>query len=217
MVTFAAYWPVHNNPKHTQRLGHIDNLRKIGIDVFFGDKTHGLDCAEVLLGDPPASKVPARLYSVRNCVLKFGLPVQPEVFQSLVKIWLSKVLLFQQAQAWAPTGTVFVWVDCVHRPNLELIGCDTSGRVSVNRYGGSGTLPMHENPFLGGCCTRHVGTIATFLSASVVKVPAGILDEFISAYREMWAWVDGEYSVYDEEIILSCMFQKSPEMFSVVN
>jgi hypothetical protein len=78
-------------------------------------------------------------------------------------------------------------------------------------------MAMHENPFLGGCGTGHLQTLSVFLLAQVIRVPAGILDEFVSVYREMWAWVDEEYSVYDEEIILSCMFQKSPEMFSVVN
>jgi hypothetical protein len=211
-MRLSAYWRVNGNPKPSARRGHIKHLLASPVDLFFGREAVDAGFPQIMLDKPPASELNLAVFSRSRCFLKFNLPVQPEQFRELAAIWLSKVLLIKMASEVFQNTDHFVWVDCIYRIDAKSIQSSDANRVTVSRY-----RRPHRRLFGGSCGTAHIKTLGRLVRASVIKVPVAVVDEFSSRYLDMVQWVDDEYRIYDEEIVLSCMLQKWPDLFSAVN
>lgn len=210
MVIFSGYWEVKGNPKPTASLGHIDQLKEKNIDLLFCDKPYPINCKQVYI-DPPAAKYIKKFSS--PTALKFGLSCQTEIFQKLVSIWVSKILLFKLVSDLNPDKNDFIWVDCVHNINYNSIESSNTTRCCLNKYNGRNTSKMYHTPFND----RQFAHLDTYLMAQVIKINRHILDVFEKKYLECLDFANKNYNFYDEEIILSLMYKTNPDLFEIIN
>lgn len=211
-TTFSAYWRVENNPKPTAKLGHIKYAKNKNLDYFicsqdqieiFNNKIN-LEFKD--LPSLPYIKNLTNFCKSRDTVfLKFERPVRSDVFLNLATIWTSKILLFQKILDYTDANYL-MWVDCVRTNNLDLIASSDSDRCCINQY-----RNFTSNPF-GGLLKNVLPPVK--LSASVIKLPRHIITEFIEKYVECLQFVDNNFIIYDEEIVLTIMYEKHPQLFN---
>jgi hypothetical protein len=138
--------------------------------------------------------------------MKWGKKCSSNSFLELATIWTSKILLFEKVLDHTDSDYL-MWVDCVKTHNLDLIFSIDSDKCCINRYAPS-IFP--NNPY-NGLLKNTLPT--TKLSASVIKLPRHIIAEFIEKYIECLQFVDSNFIIYDEEIVLTIMHQKYPQIF----
>jgi hypothetical protein len=211
-TTFSAYWHVENNPKHTAKDGHIKNAQSKDLDYFICSQ----DQIEIFnnkinleFKDLPSLQYIKNLTNFcksRDTVfLKFGVEIQSDAFLKLAKIWTSKILLFQKILDYTDADYL-MWVDCVHTNNLDLIASSDSDRCCINQYRNS------TSKLFGGLLKNALPPAR--ILAQVIKIPRHMVSEFIEKYVECLQFVDHNFIIYDEEIVLTIMYEKHPQLFN---
>ena len=102
-----------------------------------------------------------------------------------------------------------MWVDCVITKNFNLIASSESDKCCINQYKKS-SFP--RKPY-GGLLKNTLPPIKTW--AQVIKIPRHMVSEFIEKYIECFQFVDHNFVIYDEEIVLTIMHQKYPQLFNL--
>lgn len=208
MVVFSGYWKVDNNPKASAKKGHIDHLKKKKIDLLFCDKKYGIINNEVIIDLPVKDLVKD---FTGECYTKFGQKINAETMTDLCKIWCSKILLFKEAMDLYPKENEFVWVDCVSETNFDKIINVKSDNIVINKY-----TKMYKNPF-NGKVAIDFKNLKVHLLAQVIKINRTNIISIIEKYIHTLKWVNETYNVYDEEVVLTHMYHKYPDLFEIVN
>ena len=87
---------------------------------------------------------------------------------------------------------------------------EVDDRVSIARY-----TPKNPRLHLFGGLLKTPPEV--ILNAPTIKIPTSILHHFTEKYIECLQEVDQTFEIYDEEIVLSIMNKKYPELFFIVN
>lgn len=201
MVVFSAYWPVDNNPKQSAKY-HLRELKRKNVDILYTDIQRNIAPKEIVCS-PPAYEL-INNFTRTPCYLKFGIELSPKTMTDLARIWCSKILLFENVHEDA------TWIDCVSAKNAELIKTKVKDKITINRY-----TKMYKDPFRLGDSPFH--KLKTHLLGQVISIPYSINKEARDCFYEKLEWVKNNYPVYDEEVILSHMYESYPEMFEIVN
>tara|TARA_R110000772_G_C13250349_1_gene434485 strand:+ start:41 stop:697 length:657 start_codon:yes stop_codon:yes gene_type:complete len=213
-TTFSAYWNVENNPKLTAKKGHIKHAQNRNLDYFVCSKDQiesfnnkiNLEFSD--LPSLPYLKNLTNFCKSRDTVFtKFGQSIQSDTFLKLATIWTSKILIFQEISNHIGTDYL-MWVDCVIAKNLDKIACSYSDKCCINRYG-----KLIEGKDFSGILKNTLPP--TKISASVIKLPRLLIPEFTKRYIECLQFTDDEFIIYDEEIVLTIMNQKYPQLFNL--
>lgn len=217
--TFSGYWSVENNPKPTQGK-HLVRASRKKLDFFIGEDVVDFSSYIPL----PFSKLPGGRYmknlthycSVNgNVFLKFGFPIDAVTFHKLVRIWVSKLLLFKHVYRKC-NSKYLMWVDCVFSPdNYDLIKTtNIRDKIMINVSKQRRGWKYPDMPFGGLLGSKQLPSVK--IAGSCIKIPVDILDHVLEVYIECLQYVDNEYPIYDEEVVLSVMYQKHPELFEIV-
>ena len=213
-TTFSAYWHVENNPKETVKHGHIKRAQSKNLDYFICSQNqaesfnHKINLEFKDLPSLPHLKNLTNFCKSRDTVFtKFGQKIQSHAFLKLAKIWTSKILLFQKILD-RTDANYLMWIDCVKEHNLNLITSSDSDRCCINKYRGV----WKWNTF-GGLLKNALPPVK--ILAQVIKIPRHMVSEFIEKYIECFQFVDHNFIIYDEEIVLTIMHQKYPQLFKV--
>jgi len=215
-VTFSAYWYVKNNTKDSAKLDHIKHAQNKNLDYFicsynqiesFNNKIN------IEFNDLPSLSHLKNLTNFcksRNTVFtKWGHKIQSDTFLNLATIWTSKILLFQEISNHTDVDYL-MWVDCIHAKNLDKITSSDSDKCCINQYGES-----IEGKNFGGLLKNTLPPIK--ILAQVIKLPRHIIMEFIEKYIECLKFTDDNFIIYDEEIVLTIMYEKYPQLFNLHN
>jgi len=207
MIVFSGYWEVKDNPKPTAKKGHLKHVLDKPIDILFIDRER-LDLPFKQYPLPynqlPAIDLVKKTKSTR-CSTKAGLSIDCNVFHQLRVIWISKILLFKTVADMYPDENEFVWSDCVFAYKLdEVMAAEHSGitirSCSYKKSLFSGKLP----------------NVTLKVSACSIKIHRDNIDNLIDLYIKQVDWANTNLPVYDEEIILSLMYDQRPELFKLV-
>lgn len=212
-ATFSAHWYVENNPKQTGKYGrHIKHAKNKNLDYFICSQNqtasfnHKINLEFKDLPSLPHLKNLTNLCKSRDIVFtKFGQKIQSHTFLKLAKIWTSKILLFQKILD-RTDADYLMWVDCVRACHLDLITSSDSNKCCVNRY-----RRFISKPF-GGLLKNALPPVK--ILAQVIKLPRCNVMDFIEIYIECLQFVDNNFIIYDEEIVLTVMHQKYPDLFN---
>ena len=218
--TFSAFWHIQNNPKPTADK-HLNSLKSKKIDFFFGQiDPHFSNCNFLIL---PLSELPSNQYTknlksycISNTTVcdKFNRSFPGSDYFKISSIWLSKILLFKKLQQFCSSQFI-VWRDCVQNVNYkEISEINIDDRVIINDYRFSKFFPA--KPFGGKLLYRMKKYPQFNICAQVIKLPAKILDQFIETYIECLIFADNHFQVYDEEVVLTYMIDKYPDLFHIV-
>jgi hypothetical protein len=139
---------------------------------------------------------------------KFGQKIQSDTFLKLATIWTSKILLFQKILNHTDSDYL-MWIDCVAQHNLRLITSIDSDKCCINNYGED-----IKGKNFRGLLKNTLPPIK--ILAQVIKLEKNIISEFIEKYIECLQFVDNNFIIYDEEIVLTIMYHKYPKLFNVL-
>jgi len=213
-TTFSAYWSVKNNPKGSANLGHIKHAQNKNLDYFvcsrnqiesFNNKIN-LEFED--LPSLPYIKNLTNFCKSRDTVFtKFGQKIQSDAFLKLATIWTSKILLFEKILDYTDADYL-MWIDCVKQRNLPLITSIDSDKCCINKYG-----EVIEGKNFRGLLKNTLPPIK--MLAQVIKLEKNIISEFIEKYIECLQFVDNNFIIYDEEIVLTIMHEKHPQLFNI--
>lgn len=215
-VKFSAYWYVKGNTKQTAKHAHIKHAQEKDLDYFICQQDQTGDFKKRI--DLDYKDLPSSLYLTnltdfcksRDTVFtKFGKKITSESFLKLATIWTSKVLLFQKIVEYTDADYL-IWVDCVSAKNLNKITSSDSDKCCINRYGKS-----VKGKDFGGLLKNTLPT--TKILAQVIKIPRLIVPQFIEKYIECLQFTDSNFLIYDEEIILTIMYQRYSYLFNLYN
>ena len=214
-TTFSAYWFVKNNPKATAKLGHIKHAQNKNLDYFICSRNqiesfnNKINLEFEDLPSLPYLKNLTNFCKSRGTVFtKFGQKIQSDTFLKLATIWTSKILLFQKILNHTDSDYL-MWVDCVAHRNLRLIASIDSDKCCINNYGED-----IEGKNFRGLLKNTLPPIK--ILAQVIKLEKNIISEFIEKYIECLQFVDNNFIIYDEEIVLTIMHHKHPKLFNVL-
>tara|TARA_B100000035_G_scaffold236307_1_gene204571 strand:+ start:604 stop:1263 length:660 start_codon:yes stop_codon:yes gene_type:complete len=214
-TTFSAHWYVENNPKQTGKHGrHIKHAKNKNLDYFICSQNqtasfnHKINLEFKDLPSLPHLKNLTNFCKSRDTVfLKFGGEIQSDAFLNLATIWTSKILLFEKILDHTDADYL-MWIDCVKEQNLDLITSSDSDRCCINQY----RRKWKSNPF-GGLLKNAIPSVR--ILAQVIKIPRHMVSEFTRKYIECLQFVDHNFSIYDEEVVLTIMHQKHPDLFNI--
>ena len=214
-TTFSAYWFVENNPKATGKKGHIKHAQRKNFDYFicsqdrFESFNNKINLEFNDLPSSPYLKNLTDFCKSRDTVFtKFGQKIQSNAFLKLATIWTSKILLFEKILDYTDADYL-MWADCVRTINLQSITSSDSDKCCINQYAKSG---FPNKPYKG-LLKNALPPIK--ILAQVIKLPRHIIAEFIEKYIECLSFVDNNFVIYDEEIVLTIMHQKHPHLFNL--
>jgi hypothetical protein len=214
-TTFSAYWHVKNNPKGSAKKCHTKHAQNKNLDYFIcsQDQTESFNNKIYLelnnLPSLPYLKNLTNFCKSRDTVFtKFGQSIQSDAFLKLAKIWTSKILLFQKILDYTDANYL-IWIDCVMERNLDLIASSDSDRCCINQY-----KNFTRKPF-AGLLKNKLPPIK--ILAQVIKIPRRNVMKFIEKYIECLSFVDNNFIIYDEEIVLTIMHEKHPQLFKLFN
>lgn len=217
-TTFSAYWYVENNPKPTAQQGHIKRAQSKNLDYFICSQNQAESFTRKInlefedLPSLPYLKNLTNFCKSRDTVFtKYGKKIQSHAFLKLAKIWTSKILLFQKLLGYTDADYL-LWVDCVGATNLDLIASSDSDRCCINAYPARMDFP--SEPY-GGLLENSLPPVK--ILAQVIKIPRHMVSEFIEKYIECLQFVDHNFIIYDEEIVLTIMHEKHPQLFDISN
>lgn len=210
-VTFSGYWEVLGNTKLTNGR-HLKSAKGKDIDYFFSEqKVDFSNNIRLNFNDLPSQPYLKNLTeycdSMDYVYTKFGSHMKASSFLRLATIWTSKILLFKKINDLSPAGEI-VWRDCVKNRKLEEIyNIKLENKLVVKRYHAIPKKPYKD------LLNQKFPKIK--LLAGVLKMPTQIIDEFTEKYIECLKEVDRVFNIYDEELVLSFMNEKHPELFSI--
>lgn len=214
ITTFSAYWHVEGNSKPSVKIGHIKHAKNKNLDYFICSQ----DQAKIFTStiNLEFNGLPSLPYlqnltnfckSQDTVFTKYGQEIQSEAFLKLATIWTSKILLFEKILDFTDSDYL-MWIDCIKNRNLELIFSVDDDKCCINRYPPS-VFP--NNPFKG---LLKKALPSTKILASAIKLPRHIIAEFIEKYIKCLQFVDNNFIIYDEEIVLTIMHEKHPQLFN---
>ena len=216
-LVVSGYWKVDDNPKPTNGR-HIAGAAKKRIDLFFSYQDHGFPWNEsqseyFYMSNPPSSEY-AESWKSRECpcFTKYSIPADWKSFSQLGCIWLGKVKLLAKARELYPGKDYYVWGDMCYRRDEWAIMRSKSDKVlfTVNNW--------PEWPPYGGLLNAHKGIeryrqLPVIVSGSFLKIPDKSFDEFYDKFHQILEYVNNDYFIYDEEIVMSEMLMSYPKMF----
>ena len=213
---FSAYWYVENNPKASAKKGnHIQQAQDKNLDYFICSKdqiesfNNKINLEFNDLPSLPYLKNLTNFCKSRDTVyLKFGRHIQSNAFLKLATIWTSKIFLFEKILDYTDADYL-TWVDCVKAHDLQSIISSDSDKCCINQY----TESEFPNKTYGGLLKNTLPPIK--ILAQVIKLPRHIIPEFTKKYIECLQFVDNNFIIYDEEIVLTIMHQKHPQLFNL--
>lgn len=213
-TTFSAYWHVDNNTKRSAGK-HLYSVVDKNLDFFFAESVYpGIRTINLNFEDLPSHKLINNLSKLKtqydNVYLKFTHPITSAAFVRLATIWTSKVLLFEKILDYTDAEHL-MWVDCVTATNKDIIHKTTCDKCVVNKY----SPDKLRGKIFGGMVENNLPSIK--ISASVIKIPRNMIIEFIKKYTECLSFVDNNFHIYDEEIVLTIMHDRYPEMFNLID
>ena len=215
-TTFSAYWLVENNPKVTANCGHIQHAQNKNLDYFICSKdqiesfNNKINLEFNDLPSLPYLKNLTNFCKSRDTVFtKFGQKIQSNDFLNLATIWTSKILLFEKILDYTDADYL-MWADCVRTINLQSITSSDSDKCCINQYAKSMGFP--SKPYKG-LLKNALPPIK--ILAQVIKLPRHIIPEFTKKYIECLQFVDNNFIIYDEEIVLTIMHEKYPQLFNL--
>lgn len=227
-ISFGAFWDMVGNPKLTAGK-HLDSVlhKKVPYDVFFTNKDISLGDTNVIKKskeDLPSwqhTKNLQNTLSSGDTYTKFCSAIPSKVMLELVQIWTSKFLLFKEVKEQF-TGEFILWRDCVYETGYGIIFSAKSNKIVIGAYRNDGiscrTFP--NNPF-GGILSpeqqKEVSSWKTIILAQCIKMPYHRVEEFSQIYVNSLEYVDRNFNIYDEEIVLSRMCSIHPDMFEVIS
>jgi len=218
ITTFSAYWPVKNNPKASNKRGHIKHAQNKNLDYFICSRNqvesfnNKINLEFEDLPSLPYLKNLTNFCKSRDTVFtKFDQKIQSNAFLKLATIWTSKILLFEKILDYTDADYL-MWVDCVRTPNLQSITSSDSGKCCIN------TTCIKQNPRIPkkpfhDLLKNRLPPIK--ISAPVIKLPRHIIPEFTKKYIECLQFVGNNFIIYDEEIVLTIMHEKYPQLFNL--
>ena len=213
-TTFSAYWFVKNNPKRSGKKGHIKHAQRKNLDYFicsqdrFESFNNKINLEFNDLPSSPYLKNLTDFCKSRDTVFtKFGQKIQSNAFLKLATIWTSKILLFEKILDYTDADYL-MWADCVRTINLQSITSSDSDKCCINKHAKS----RFPNKPYKGLLKNTLPPIK--ISASVIKLPRHIIPEFTKKYIECLQFVDNNFIIYDEEIVLTIMHEKHPQLFN---
>lgn len=211
---FSAYWHVDNNTKHSAGK-HLKCVADKNLDFFFAEKKYfDLNTIKLKFEDLPSHRFINNLTKLKtqydDVYLKFNHPISSAAFVRLATIWTSKVLLFKKILKYTDAEHI-MWVDCVNASNIDLISATCSDKCIVNRY------PANKlrGQIFGQMIENNLPPVK--IAAPVIKLPRHIVPDFIRKYIECLQFTDDNFIIYDEEVILTLMHEKYPDLFSIIN
>lgn len=212
-AVFSAYWHVDNNTKHSAG-EHLKCVTDKNLDFFFAEKEYfDLNTVKLKFEDLPSHRFINNLTKLNtqhdDVYLKFNRPIPSAAFVRLATIWTSKVLLFEKILKYTDAEHV-MWVDCVNTTNMDTIAVTCSNKCVVNKYP---TYRLCDEIF-GGMIENNIPR--TKILAQVIKIPSSVVMDFINKYIECLNFVDDNFIIYDEEIVLTIMHDRYPEMFHII-
>lgn len=213
-VVFSAFWHVDNNTKFSTGK-HLKCVVDKNIDFFFTDNEHpNLKTINLEFEDLPSHQFINKLSTLKdrhdNVYLKFTHPISSAAFVRLATIWTSKVLLFEKILKYTDAEHI-MWVDCVNATNKDIIATTISDKCVINRY----SPDKLRGEIFGGLIENNLP--CTKILAQVIKIPRYMVINFIEKYTECLKFVDDNFIIYDEEIVLTIMYDKYPDMFQVIS
>ena len=213
LETFSAYWHVEGNPKQTAKAGHIKHAQEKNLDYFIcpqnqiGNFDNRIDLEFDDLPSLPYIKNLTNFCKSKDTVFaKFNLKITSEAFLKLVTIWTSKVLFFQKILDYTDADYL-MWIDCVHSKDQQRIASIDSDRCCSTKYHCS----QLNGRIFGGLIENTLPS--TKILAQVIKLPRYLVTQFIEKYIECLQFVDNNFDIYDEEIVLTIMLSKYPDLF----
>lgn len=213
-AVFSAYWRVDNNTKRSAGK-HLKCVTDKGLNFFFAEKKYyDLNTINLKFEDLPSHKFINNLSKLKtqydNVYLKFTHPITSAAFVRLATIWTSKVLLFEKILDHTDAEHI-MWVDCVNATNMDTIAATCSDKCVVNRY----STDKLCGEIFGGMIENNIPR--TKILAQVIKIPRSVVMDFTNKYIECLCFVDDNYTIYDEEIVLTIMCDRYPEMFHLID
>jgi hypothetical protein len=221
---FSGYWHVEGNPKKNQGK-HLLKIGRKNFNLFFSEDPVEGSFKNILIKKNQLESTQYNknlknsIFKEKNCFTKFSQKIEGEVFYELSSIWTNKILLFQQAYRNYPNSDYIMWIDCVKNANLQAITDSNSDLISINKYNGRGTSKMKKEPFGNflGKGSKHFKKLDKFLLAQVIKIPTNRVREVVEIYKKVLNFVDQNYNIYDEEVVLSEMYYKYSKLFNIIN
>ena len=211
-TTFSAYWHVDNNTKLSAGK-HLKCVADKNLDFFFAESKHpSFKTINLKFDDLPSHKFINNLPKIKthydNVYLKFTHPIKSIAFVRLATIWTSKILLFEKILEHTNADYI-MWTDCVRATNKDIIYKTASNKCAINRY----SPDQLRGKIFGGMIENDLPSIK--ISASVIKLPRNIIKKFIEKYTECLRFVDNNFIIYDEEIVLTIMYDRYPQLFNL--
>jgi len=177
---------------------------------------------------PYISKLHNRLSPLPTVLTKYCKEISSPAFLSLASIWTSKALLFSYAKKLFPDSEYFFWVDNVTVRNFHIINESKGKKCFINRYNASLSSPFNgfSVPHITPPDVRHEACRDFWQSekepkpffpilAQAIKIHTDLIDVFEDSYIKSLSHVDEKYFIYDEEIVLTHLFQHQPDLFKI--
>jgi hypothetical protein len=221
-IVFSGYWPVSGNPKKSNRQDHIFHAQKKSMDFFLCGSGVNFSNAEKILIDelpslPYIKNLESRISSQDFVYLKFGQKIKSDAFFRLTSIWCSKILFFDYLHN-INNADYYIWRDCVNNIRYDKIFSSNKKGVTCNKYC---THPLVKNPIphkpFKGLLSYNFGPKKTGISASVIKIKSESIPEVVEKYKECLMYADKNFEIFDEEIVLSYMFELYPKLFNFID
>ena len=217
----SAYWHVDNNTKFSAGK-QLKCVADKGLNFFFSEKKYlDLNTINLKFGDLPSTRFINNLSKLKtqhdNVFLKHPCPVTSkprtitsDAFVRLATIWTSKVLLFEKILQYTDAEHI-MWVDCVNATNKDIIGKTVNDKCVINKYSPN----KLQGEIFSGMIENNLPS--TKILAQVIKIPRYMIMNFIKKYTECLSFVDTNFLIYDEEIVLTIMHDRYPEMFHLID
>lgn len=231
-TVFSAYWHVNNNPKLYSKK-HLTCVEDKKVDYFITDETFCPNNAKNI--NLSFENLPSKHY-IKNLTkfcqqeeyvfTKYNTKIKAKTFLDLATIWTSKILLFNEILNYTESDWL-TWVDCISAENYDKIKTKNFNNKCVfNKYlktmklqkRNSETKYLWPQKIFGGLVKNYNCQLPPVkILAQVIKMPRTLVFHFVNKYIESLIFVDNNFLIYDEEIVLCVMFSKYPTLFKLMN
>ena len=145
------------------------------------------------------------------------LKIDGKVFFNLQRICTSKVLFFRSILNRTNNFNNIIWRDCVTNNNFkQIVECPILDKIIVNerhRYkvqGIFGGLLSQESE-------QQTRRWTSRIEGCVIKIPSAMVSDVCDLYIQCLQHIDSTFNIYDDEIVLSYMYNIHPELFHIIN
>ena len=212
----SGFWPIKGNPKVSAGT-HVEEVQKKDyIDYFYSSVGVSLPNAyvvEFLHKDMPSRSLASNLKNIKGkeASVKWGKDIDGDVFYRLASIWLSKPFFLWKAYMHDSSYDRYMWVDCGRDVNVQQ--CAKSNApvfVAKYPYQGRGFPPKKPfNNFMGWGWPvgwRKLNRFTDWYMGGTFSISRKHLPIWFDLYKQTLAAVDRKFKLYDEELVLSYMY-----------